>query len=412
MSDDTSSEQTGSARRGIPRPQRWPSACIAIIVLMLLHGPALAKAATKTCLTGTDPSVANDLAEIAAVRAAIDATCPCSSYDGSVGHTHTNYVGCATQTIHVQIAAGNLRTQCLTTVKADYSASTCGVPAAKGDAPCITKRASGKVTCAIKPVAKCRAVACPSFTTCIDAADTNGNGRIDSGDSGACATPAEPTNTPTTPPAGTPTATPPLAPPTNTPPPGSTPTFTFTPAPPTATFTPTPTPCTGFCDNGDGTISDTSTGLMWEKKDQSGGIHDENNTYTWSSTGTAADGTAFTVFLATLNTPPCFAGHCDWRLPTSAGCCGDPTGQAAELESIIDTGAAGCGSGSPCVDTAFNNNCTSGCNVTGCSCTVAALYWSGSTVSPYLNQAWYVDFDGGVVGYIIKAYTSFARAVR
>jgi hypothetical protein len=88
-----------------------------------------------------------------------------------------------------------------------------------------------------------------------------------------------------------------------------------------------------FADNGDGTVTDTQTGLMWELKDSGetdGGIHNKDNEYTWTSTdgGSAPDGTAFTVFLATLNDcrvpngpPPYtitggFAGYCDWRLPT------------------------------------------------------------------------------------------------
>lgn len=33
-----------------------------------------------------------------------------------------------------------------------------------------------------------------------------------------------------------------------------------------------------YTDNGDGTITDNVTGLMWEKKDDSGGIHDKDNT--------------------------------------------------------------------------------------------------------------------------------------
>ena len=37
-----------------------------------------------------------------------------------------------------------------------------------------------------------------------------------------------------------------------------------------------------FIDNGDGTISDTTTRLMWEKKTTDGSVHDVNNTYTWS----------------------------------------------------------------------------------------------------------------------------------
>lgn len=53
-----------------------------------------------------------------------------------------------------------------------------------------------------------------------------------------------------------------------------------------------------YLDNGDGTVSDLNTGLQWEKKDNLGGganladPHDADNYYTWSASGTAADGTA------------------------------------------------------------------------------------------------------------------------
>jgi len=49
---------------------------------------------------------------------------------------------------------------------------------------------------------------------------------------------------------------------------------------PTATPTVTPTP--HLQDNGDGTITNVSTGLVWEKKDDSGGIHDKDNRYVWA----------------------------------------------------------------------------------------------------------------------------------
>lgn len=82
---------------------------------------------------------------------------------------------------------------------------------------------------------------------------------------------------------------------------------------------------TRFVDNGDGTVSDTLTGLMWEQKTDDGSVHDTDNLYSWSSTGLAPDGTAFTDFLGELNdcrSPDVvevsggFAGYCDWRLPT------------------------------------------------------------------------------------------------
>src|SRR5262249_769349 len=68
---------------------------------------------------------------------------------------------------------------------------------------------------------------------------------------------------------------------------------TATPTPidtPTATHTPL---SGNFVDNGDGTITDTRTGLMWEKKDQSGGLHDVNAHYVWL--GVCNDNTPPTV---------------------------------------------------------------------------------------------------------------------
>mgnify|MGYP003339671132 CR=1 FL=1 len=62
-----------------------------------------------------------------------------------------------------------------------------------------------------------------------------------------------------------------------------------------------------FQDNGDGTITDLNTGLVWEKLDDAGGIHDVTTTYTWPN--------AFAVKLAALNAGSGFAGHTDWRLP-------------------------------------------------------------------------------------------------
>ncbi len=37
-----------------------------------------------------------------------------------------------------------------------------------------------------------------------------------------------------------------------------------------------------FVDNGNGTITDRQTGLMWEKKTTDGSIHDLYNSYSWS----------------------------------------------------------------------------------------------------------------------------------
>ena len=168
---------------------------------------------------------------------------------------------------------------------------------------------------------------------------------------------------------------------------------------------PTETATPQFVDNGDGTITDRQTCLVWEKKDNAGGIHDLNNVYQWSSSGSAMDGSAFTVFLSALNGNG-FAGHHDWRLPTSAGN-GPATGQPAEVETIEASTACGPTQGA-CMPAIFNTNCgpyngsdppaastsNPGCTVDGAagtsSCSCAPFYhsWSGSTVNGASANAW------------------------
>lgn len=135
-----------------------------------------------------------------------------------------------------------------------------------------------------------------------------------------------------------------------------------------------------FVDNGDGTVSDTRTGLMWEQKDDLGGIHDKDNVYPLSATGTVPDGTAYTAFLGTLNTNTsgdafaisgCFAGYCDWRLPTGP-----------ELLDIVDITVPGCSTGPACIDPTFG-------------ATAAAFHWTSSTDIDDATQAWGIGFGDG-----------------
>ena len=151
-----------------------------------------------------------------------------------------------------------------------------------------------------------------------------------------------------------------------------------------------------YNDLGNGVIKDVRTGLFWEKKSDDGSIHDRDNTYSWSTGNNSFNGTAATVFLATLNTAPCFGGFCDWRLPTRF-----------ELETILDLGNA-----VPAVPAAFNTGCTAGCTVTTCSCTRSSYYWSSSTNRSNPDAAWYVDFDGGNAFNGGKTYGRYVRAVR
>jgi hypothetical protein len=169
-----------------------------------------------------------------------------------------------------------------------------------------------------------------------------------------------------------------------------------------------------YVDNGDGTITDLNTGLMWEKKDDNnaGGIHDYDNLYTWcedidatpgvcDNAGNPFDGTVVTDFLYTLNDiggggASCFAGYCDWRLPN-----------VSELQSILNYGSS-----APAVHDAFNTACGSTCTVATCSCTKIDNHWSASTYHAAPTLAWYVKFGDGSVDSDYKYLTAWVRAVR
>jgi len=163
---------------------------------------------------------------------------------------------------------------------------------------------------------------------------------------------------------------------------------------------------------GDGTLVDTSTGLMWELKVSNcglfGNIDCDSYTYLWTATNgdTNPDGTLFTTFLAELNNDSvysenndatavlgsgCLANHCDWRIPN-----------VAELLSIVELSACSAG---VCIDPSFN---PSGYN------TETNVYWTSSTVrGGYNNQAWAVQFSTGAVQVLDKfSDYAYARAVR
>jgi len=162
-----------------------------------------------------------------------------------------------------------------------------------------------------------------------------------------------------------------------------------------------------YTDNGDGTITDNNTRLMWEKKDDSGGIHDKDNAYTWGMFDPpyTMNGTMVTEFLATLNRVPCFAGHCDWRIPT-----------VKELQSIVDYETR---QPAPTVNAAFHNaaGCT-GCtdvSLASCTCTASDIYgyWSSTTYRDGPSLAWFVTFASGTVYYFgNKSGGGAVRAVR
>lgn len=139
-----------------------------------------------------------------------------------------------------------------------------------------------------------------------------------------------------------------------------------------------------YKDNADGTIADLQTGLVWEKLDDSGGLHDKDVVYTWPEALSK---------VGTLNAPPCFAGHCDWRLPN-----------VVELLSIVDYGNYKLHA-----PTSFNSSCVPGCDIATCSCTVADRFWSSTSSSSGLLV---VELGTLLTIYIPDFYPCHARAVR
>jgi hypothetical protein len=151
--------------------------------------------------------------------------------------------------------------------------------------------------------------------------------------------------------------------------------------------------------NGDGTVTDYDSGLQWEQKTDDGTVHDVGNFYTWNTTPgeTNPDGTAFTTFLGALNyeTPMggCFAGHCDWRVPS-----------ISELQTIKDPSVPGCGIDGPCIDHVFGP-------------TASFYYWSATSTpaNPLGDDYAYIETFGGgfdVNPFGRKSNSYLVRAVR
>lgn len=154
-----------------------------------------------------------------------------------------------------------------------------------------------------------------------------------------------------------------------------------------------------YLDNGNGTVSDLNTGLLWEKKDTNcPGPDCVSDAFDWSPSTDNPDGTAFTAFLYGLDggtstngtrTRGCFTGHCDWRLPT-----------IEELAGIVDATQGQCGGGSgACIDPAFGP-------------TEVGRYWSATTADNDPGSAWVVYFGATVPEAFFKLNNAGVRAVR
>jgi hypothetical protein len=137
-----------------------------------------------------------------------------------------------------------------------------------------------------------------------------------------------------------------------------------------------------FKDNGNGTVTDSLTGVIWLKNGQclqffSGDIT-SNNFRSWVNAIDAANQLA--------------SGYCgltdgskagDWRLPNRK-----------ELDSLLDLGRS-----YPALPA-------------DCPLTTFASYWSSTTNAASTDKAWLVDLQSGDVFNDAKSLTYYVRAVR
>ncbi len=119
-----------------------------------------------------------------------------------------------------------------------------------------------------------------------------------------------------------------------------------------------------IADNGDDTISDNNTGLMWQKEDDS-------TPRNWARARKHC-------------TDLSVAGYVDWRLPN-----------IRELRSIVNYGNYG-----PAIDAAYFTD------------TDSSNYWSSTTYAGSKTHAWTVFFSSGHVNVRGKSDNSYVRCVR
>ena len=137
-----------------------------------------------------------------------------------------------------------------------------------------------------------------------------------------------------------------------------------------------------YTDNGDGTVTDNVTGLMW-CKDGSSACANNGTTANWYDASGTYDA-AYNPDTSATCGDITYAGYSDWRLPTFR-----------ELMTILKTDA----SSAPYINTIFTN-------------TVSLLYWSATTRPSNTAIALGAYFSNGVAGSNSKTNGTYVRCVR
>lgn len=144
-------------------------------------------------------------------------------------------------------------------------------------------------------------------------------------------------------------------------------------------FIPASTPDSQLIDNGDGTITDSKTGLIWKKcfEGVSGASCETGspNSFTWQAALQQPE---------IVNSEGGFAGSTGWRLP-----------DINELGSIVEE---------QCFDPAIN--------LIRFPNTPSLNVWSGSPFAGDSNKAWYVNFSNGHSMFYTRADNYAVRLVR